>query len=232
MKLLSLALFALVTAAMPLQAQEVVGQAAAAAEDELVKAKGSFKNVWVHPDADFSKYSNILPGDAEFEFRDVGPAKRYRSSTMSSGRTQEFGILEEDQAKFEEVVSEAFIAEMSKSKKFEIVDDVQPGTILLHGAVLDIVSHVPPELTGARNEVYLSSVASVTLVLELLDAETGQVLAYAEERRKIEKPGGRIDQFSMPANSVTVWAEVKRWARSSASRLRSGLEKAQKGKKK
>ena len=104
-----------------------------------------------------------------------------------------------------------------------------PGTILLQGGVIDIVSHVPPELSG-RSEVYLSSVATVTLVLELLDSETGQVLAYVEDRRKIGPPGGRIDSFSMPANSVTVWSDIGRWARSSATRLRKSLEKAQKGK--
>ena len=57
-----------------------------------------------------------------------------------------------------------------------------------------------------------------------------ETLAYVEERRKITPPGGnRIDSFSMPTTSVSVWADISRWARSAASRLRSGLEKAQKG---
>ena len=63
-----------------------------------------------------------------------------------------------------------------------------------------------------------------------VSAITGETLAYVEERRKITPPGGnRIDSFSMPTSSVTVWADISRWARSAASRLRSGLEKAQKG---
>ncbi|MCZ6831638.1 MAG: hypothetical protein O7F73_19000, partial [Gammaproteobacteria bacterium] len=48
----------------------------------------------------------------------------------------------------------------------------------------------------------------------------GAVLAYVEDRRKMEKPGGgRIDSMTMPTNSVTVWSDVGRWARSAASRL-------------
>lgn len=204
--------------------------AEAVAQGELVEGKSRFRETWVNPDADFTQYDKILLGDSEFQFRDVGPAQKYRSSTRMSSSKQEFGILEEDREKFKQVVGDAFVKELSRSRKYDIVTDASPGTILLEGAVLDIVSHVPPELVGARSEVYLASVASVTLVLELHDAVTGQVLAYVEERRKIEQPGGRIDSFTMPANSVTVWSEVSRWARSAASRLRSSLEKAQKGK--
>lgn len=203
--------------------------AQAVADDELVEGKSKFRDTWVNPAMDFTKYDKILLGDGEFEFRDVGPAKKYRSSMRTTSSKNEYGILEEDQEKFMQVAGDAFVKELSRSKKYDIVESAGPGTILLEGSVLDIVSHVPPQMTG-RSDMYLSSVASVTLVLELMDSETGQIIAYIEERRKIEPPGGgRIDSFSMPANSVTIWSDVGRWARSSASRLRSSMEKAQKG---
>jgi hypothetical protein len=210
---------------------DTVGTAAEAAkaEGELVKAKSGFREAWVNPDVDFSKYSKILLGKGEFEFRDVGPAKKYSSTMRSRNSKSDFGIRDADKLKFEEVVGEAFIKELSKSKKYDVVSAAGPGTILLEGAVLDIVSHVPSEPIG-RSDVYLSTVATVTLVLELLDSETGQVLAYVEERRKIQPPGtGQIDMFSQPTNSVSVWSNIRRWASSSASRLRKELEKAQKG---
>ena len=204
--------------------------AQAQADGELVEGKSSFRETWVNPNADFTRYNKILPGGAEFEFRDVGPAKKYRSSMRTTNSKSEYGIFESDREKFKQVVNDAFVKELSSSKKYELVTEAGPGTILLQGGVIDIVSHVPPELSG-RSEVYLSSVATVTLVLELLDSETGEVLAYVGDRRKIEPPGGgRIDSFSMPTNSVTVWSDIGRWARSSATRLRKSLEKAQKGK--
>ena len=195
----------------------------------LEKVRGKFSETWVNPNADFSQYDKLLFGEAEFQFRDVGPAQRYRTSTLRTGSKSEFGVPEEEQKKFEEVVAEAFDKEMSRSKKFDVVNDAVPGTLLIEGAVLDIVSHVPPEMVG-RSNTYLASIATATLVLEIHDAITGETLAYVEERRKITPPGGnRIDSFSMPTSSVTVWADISRWARSAASRLRSGLEKAQKG---
>lgn len=210
------------------QAQEPVGTAAAQAMDEMVEVRSKFKETWVHPAADIGRYSKIMLGEADFEFRDVGPAQKSRSSLRSTSHKQEFGIAEADREKFKQVVGDAFSKEMERSKKFQIVSTPGPGTILVQGAVMDIVSSVPPDTIG-RSDVYLSSVGEATLILELLDSESGAVLAYVEDRRKMQKPGGgSIDRMTMPTNSVTVWSDVGRWARSAASRLRSELEKAQK----
>lgn len=208
-------------------AQAAWAQVPAPPED-MEKVRGKFSEVWVNPKADFSRYDKILLGDAEFQFRDVGPAEKYRTSTLRSSSKREFGILESEQEKFRQVVGDAFVKEMARSKKFTLVEDAQPGTLLIEGAVMDIVSYVPPEVIG-RSEVYLADIGAATLVLEIHDATTGDTLAYIEERRKISQPGGRIDQFTPPTNSVTVWAEVGRWARNAASRLRTSLEKARKG---
>jgi hypothetical protein len=203
-------------------------EAAISGEDELVEGKSRFKETWVHPEADFTQYDKLYLWGGVFEFRDVGPAKRSRSR-MTMSHEREFGIDEKDREKFKSTVGEAFEEEMGRSKSFQIVDDIAPDTLIIRGAVLDIISNVPPPMTG-RSDVYLATVGEATLVIELIDAETGVIQARVSERRKIQPPGGgRIDQFSMPTNSVTVWADVKRWARSSASKLRKELEKAQKG---
>ena len=99
-------------------AQSEVGSAGAQAqaEGELVEGKTSFRETWVNPSADFTRYNKILPGGAEFEFRDVGPAKKYRSSMSSSSNKSGYGILESDQEKFEQVVNDAFVKELSRSK--------------------------------------------------------------------------------------------------------------------
>ena len=52
------------------------------------------------------------------------------------------------------------------------------------------------------------------------------VVDRVAERRAIQRPGGQIDMMSMPTNSVTVWADVRRWASNSARRLRAELDDA------
>ena len=142
---------------------------------------------------------------------------------------REFGINDTDRQKFQEIVEESFAKEMERSKSFKIVEEIGPNTLIIRGAVIDIVSKVPPQMSG-MSDVYLSSVGEATLMLDLIDAETGVIQARVGERRAIQPAGGgRIDEFSTPTSSVTVWGDVKRWTRSSASRLRRELEKAQKG---
>jgi hypothetical protein len=198
-----------------------------ASELEKVK-KGKFAETYVNPTVDFTRYSKVYLGDAHFDYRDVGPAEKSRSSSRSSSKSV-FGISNADRDKFEKIVDEAFMKEMGKAKNFEITDTLDANTMIMRGAVIDIVSRVPPEIAG-RSEVYLATVGEATLVLEFLDAQTGQVLATIAERRTLGRPGGQIDMMSTPTNSVTVTSDVRRWASSAAKRLRSALDAAMAGK--
>jgi hypothetical protein len=81
------------------------------------------------------------------------------------------------------------------------------------------VSQVPPESVG-RSEVWLSSLGEATLVIELRDSLSNEVIYRAVERRAIERPGNQM----VRANTATTWAEVRRWARRWAVSLREGLD--------
>ncbi len=196
----------------------------AAATEDLVEVDSSFQETWINPNLDITKYENLFLWEAYFEYRDVGPARRTRSTMMSTHK-REFGISEKDRRKFEEVVSESFTKEIQKVKNLTIVDAPAPNTLILRGAALDIISKVPPETVG-RSEIYLATIGEATLVLELIDAETGQTVAVVAERRAIKSGTGRIDEFSMPINNATIIAEVRRWAKAAASKLRKELDAA------
>lgn len=190
----------------------------------LEKGKSGFRETWVNPAADFTKYDSLYLWEAEFQYRDVGPARRTRTTVMNT-RQREFGISEEDRKAFEEIVSEAFVKEIQKARNFRVSDEMGPHALIMRGAVLDIISLVPPEFVG-RGEVYLASIGEATLVVELIDADDGEVVAVVAERRRIQSGTGRIDEFSMPTNRTTVIAEVRRWASRAARKLRDELDKA------
>ena len=193
----------------------------------LEKGKSGFRETWVNPDTDFSKFKNLYLWKAEFQYRDVGPATRTRS-TMMNTRQREFGISEEGRKRFEETVAEVFVAEINKGERFTVVDEIGPNTLIMRGAVLDIISKVPPQTVG-RSDIYLASIGEATLVLELIDAEGGEVVAVVAGRQAIKSGTGTIDTFSMPTTRATVLAEVKRWARRAATKLRKELDKAMGG---
>lgn len=198
------------------------------AETELQKVKSAFKETWVHPDADFTQYNKLFLWEGVFEFRDVGPARSSRSTMMRTNK-REFGIADADREKFEEIVREAFVEGVQSGKKFELVEELGPNTIIMRGGVLDIVSMVPPETVG-RSEIYLASIGEATLVLQLIDAETGEELAVIAERRSLSRPGSTVSFTTMPTNSASIIADIRRWASSAGKKLGKELDKAIAGK--
>ena len=193
---------------------------------ELVKEKGEFQETWILPGVNFGQFDKVYFWRGQFEYRDVGPARKTRSSVMST-RHQEFGISEEDRRKFEEIVRESFQKEFDKAKAFTIIDDVDAidtRTLILRGALIDIISRVPPEFVG-RSDVYLSSIGAATFVMELMDARSGNVVALVAERREAETLNARSG-IAVPANSASIMGDIRRWAGSLARRLRGALDKA------
>lgn len=185
--------------------------------DGLAPVKNSsFRDAWADPDIDFTQYNKIILGDAQFEFRAVKKASSMSSIRRSN--STEFWIDDKNRERLTATVTAIFAEELASAKGFSITEEKGPGTLILVGALHDIVSRVPPELVGA-GEIYLSSVGEATLVLEARDSLSGETIFRAVDRRRIERPGDAIE-----ANTVQTWAEVRRWAKRWATRLRNGLE--------
>ena len=194
---------------------------------DLEEDKSGFRETWVVPGADFTKYNKLYIWNAEFQFRDVGPARRTRSTFMSSRKT-EFGISDKDREEFQKIISDAFLEEIQQARNFELVevDGVDQDTLIMRGAVLDIISRVPPDTIG-QSEIYLSSIGEATLVMELLDAGTGDVVALVAERRHLQRSGGI---GMIPTSIPTIIADLRGWARRAAKTLRTELDNAIAGK--
>ncbi|MCZ6642152.1 MAG: DUF3313 family protein [Gammaproteobacteria bacterium] len=183
--------------------------------DGLVRIDNArFRIAWADPEVDFSQYNKVMPGGARFEFRAVTKSAGRMSS---SGRRGEYWISDANRDKLIDAVSKVFNEELRKAQGWEAADEVGPDVLIIRGAILDIVSFVPPDMAG-RHEIYLSSVGAATLVVEGIDSMSGEVVFRAVERRAAD--AGRAIQ----ANTVTTYAEVRRWARRNATTVREGLE--------
>lgn len=176
----------------------------------------AFQDAWADPAADWARYDTIVPGGAEFEFRAVKKTSTHRALSSSS----EYWIDDAARARLIEEVSAVFAEELAKSERFSTADSPGPNTLIIGGGLTDIVSRVPPEYVG-RSEVFLSTVGEATLVLEISDSLSGEVLFRAVDRRAAERAGGTQATRS---TSATNWAEVRRLARRWGTKLREGLD--------
>ena len=182
--------------------------------DGLVRVEHSaMQRAWIKPGIDLSQYNSFMVAPPEFEFRAVRSTGGSRRSSAS-----EFPISESGKQRLIEAVQDVFQDEMANSRHFTRVDAPGPDVLLIEGALLDIVSRVPPEPTG-RGSVWLDRVGEATLVLQRADSMSGATRARAADRRAAQPATGGVR-----ASTVTSIAEVRRVARRWATRLREALD--------
>jgi len=192
--------------------------------DELAKKKGYYRETWVRPDADITRYSKLHFWQAVFQFRDVGDERGGGPSIAVLQSEGPYAISQEARDRFKQIVADAFTQELQKSRQFQVVDTVDSDTLLVRTGILDITSEVP---AAARHvDAYLSAVGEGTLLVQLIDPTTGVIQATVAERRKIQSPVAGQGGAAQRATANSVWSDVELWARSLANEFRRELDKA------
>jgi len=203
--------------AAPKQPRIQTGPDAEVTHDGLVRVQKSVVDAaWVTPDFDLTPYKKLMIVSQGVSFRKLKPVSDFQARSES-----QFPVKEENKKQLNDILKEAFTKELSTLKRYQIVNAPGPDTLLLVGTVIDVVSRIPPDVNSAtfgRGGVYLTSVGEATLVIELRDSESGEVLARIADRRAAESA------FAFEVNNVTAWSEVRRLASSWASLLRKRLE--------
>lgn len=185
--------------------------------DGLHEVKGGRADqAWARPGIDISQYSKIMLQGAGIEYRPGGESGRTWTARSRGGP---YEVTENQKVRFRALVVEKFHEELEKSEHFEIVDEAGPDVLLVRGAILDVVSMVPPEPVG-RTDIYLSELGSATLVLEIRDSITETILARAVDRRVAETRGPFQLSLSSPVtNQADVAYVIRYWARLLRERL-------------
>ncbi|MCZ6870031.1 MAG: DUF3313 family protein, partial [Gammaproteobacteria bacterium] len=171
------------------------------------------QRVWVKPDLDLEPYTKILPHGEGVSFRDV--PERPRSSSAN-----EFPVDAAMQERLPEMARDIFREELERSERYEITDEPGPGVLMIRGTLIDVVSFVPPDTVG-RRRVLLRSIGEATLVLELRDSETNEVLARAADRRGGDRGGTGVEIRQRADARSEVRRVLRDWARQLRRRLDS-----------
>jgi len=207
--------------AAPKQPRIETGPDAEVTHDGLVRVQKSVVDAaWVKPTLDLTPYKKLMIASQGVSFRKLEPVSEFQARNES-----QFPVKEENKERLSRELKTAFEAELAKLDRYEIVNQPGPDVLLLVGAVIDVVSNIPPDIDSARfgrGGVYLTSIGDATLVIELRDSESGEILARAADRRAAESP------FAFEVNNVTAWTEVRRLASYWASLMRRRLEEIEK----
>jgi len=135
-----------------------------------------FDIAFVRPGVDFSHYSTVLVSGSELAFK-------------TPDRSQhQFPLSNEQKDQFQQNLDEQFSAELAKLENLRLVDQGGPDTLAVEIRVQDILTTIPAQATGRSGwgSLSLRALGEATLVIELSDSESGEILARVYDRRAVE----------------------------------------------
>ena len=164
---------------------------------------------WVKSDLDLSRYTKILLMPTAVQFRDV-PEKQYDPHSGTS--TTYFPLSDERKEWLRRAWRRAVDAKFSRAESYDRYDGAVSDVLVIQGFLVDVVSRIPPDIAGSSYTL-VADPWSVSVVLELRDAATAELLARTIDRRHAQ---GLLDVS-------TVWYRtenlLERWAGVLSDRL-------------
>jgi hypothetical protein len=177
------------------------------------KEKSTLQNVWIKTDIDLVSYTHYQL-DVDLEFR-------VPRGDDANTRTREFTLAEADRQSLTEVVENTFSKELLKSIYFKESPAPGPDVARFHIRLIDIVALMPKNPdegpganidTASTAALYVSSVGEATLVGEVFDSTTGEILARFVERRAAQQAVGGV-QSSRASGWREIMPGIERWGR-------------------
>ena len=165
---------------------------------------------WVRPDLDLSRYTRILLMPTAVQFREADE-QSYNAHTRTG--LSEFAVDDDKKEWLRGVWRRAVDAQFSQAQSYEPGYELGSNVLVVQGFLVDVVSHIPPDISASAVTL-IKDPWTASIVLELRDATTSELLARTMDRRYAE---GLM-------SVVTVWTRtedlVERWAQVLPERLR------------
>jgi hypothetical protein len=190
--------------------------------DALEKQKGVFKTTLINPDAEFSSYSKLCPKRVLLQFRSEGPPQDEKiAGSLVRKKSRSAAIPEGDDLEtFRQIITEAFVSELGSCELIEMVDQGGPETLFVRATVTDIVTDIASKSGKSGKNPKPYSVRG-DIAFDLIDGETGAILARVGEYRKSKKAG---DSVTLP-DAGPEWVNIWVWAEQAAADLHQELER-------
>jgi hypothetical protein len=164
---------------------------------------------WLHPDADFTRYSRAYVLPTFILYRKLSAPSK---SAWADSSRSEFPLSEPMQARLEESFGESFHEVMNGQRVFDTSDKLGRDVIMIRGYVSDVATGMPLDLAGANvNSIRWAWEAN--LVLELVDSMSDTVLFRSIDRQRVDGP---LDPDILYAIAPRV---TRQWSRAMADRM-------------
>jgi len=199
------------------------GPAAEVTTDGLVRVDNPVVAVaYRKPDIDLTPYTRFMLDPVEVAYqKDPGNVRRSGTGIGDENFALTPSQMESLRGRFQEAVIEA----LTGDDGYELTTEPGPDVLRITAALIDLVVRVPTEMSG-RQDVYTRSYGLVTLILELRDSQSGEILVRAGDRRD---PTRDTSSSLASVNPAMVRSDTNRLFRHWADLLRERLDAFREG---
>jgi hypothetical protein len=170
----------------------------------------NFEAAYIRPGVTFADYAKLMVEELELAFR------------TPDREQNQFTLGEDQKTRFRAGMATAFGEELGKLEAADVVTEPGPDVLALRVRVQDIVARAPGRRVGGggRAGFALETVGEMTLVLELKDSQSDEVLVRVFDRQAAEGAA-----MVSGEGVVSTWEGVDRIVAAWAARARDGLER-------
>jgi hypothetical protein len=174
--------------------------------------------VYAEPGANLSQYKRVYLVEPYVAFK-----KNWRRD-QNRGVTTRVTTRDMDRIKknVEELFMEVFKEELADGG-YELATERAEDVLIVKPAIIDLDVNAPDTMSAGMNRTYTRSAGSMTLYIELYDAETNDLLAKALDPRG-DRDSAFMNWQTGPANRAAGKRLMKPWAQA----LREALDRARK----
>lgn len=187
-----------------------------AAIEETLSADGLQKTrvkgldlAYVRPGESLAGYDRVQIGPVSVSFR-KGFAPTKTGSRMPLD-AEEMQKIRDSVAK---IVHDEFVRELGRGN-IAIATGPGAGTLQVRASITDLYVNAPDTMSAGRSTTYTMNAGEMSLVMELLDSQSGQVIARVYDRREAREIGtfqvtNRVTNSAEAANAARAWARILR----------------------
>jgi hypothetical protein len=154
------------------------------------------------PDMDLTPYIRFMLDPVEVAYQ-KDPGNRRRSGV--AGDNDNFALSPSQMETLKDMFQEAVVEALTKDDGYELTTEPGPDVLRITASLIDLVVSVPTDRVG-NQQVFTQSYGLVSLIIELRDSQSGEILARAADRRDPTRPrNGNLVRVS----SAFIQADVR-----------------------
>lgn len=186
---------------------------------ELVKDT-RMSTIYADPNADLSVYNKIMLMDASVAFKKNWQRNQNSMSSYNAAFNVKDSDVERIKADTATLFRDVFTKELVEGG-YQLVDTPGADVLIVKPAIIDLDVVAPDLKTSYAGRSFSESAGEMTLVLELYDSQTNDLIVKAKDRKR-DFQKGYMEWRTSVSNRAVAMRMMKAWAKT----LRESLDDA------